>query len=517
MKIQRRKKSRTPSCHGFTARSNSSWTDTLTSSALWTVVLNLLATISNVNTANIGHHKGVVYAENERRRLAREEADRIAFEKAEKRRLKLEMKLRRRENRRLHNLEAQFTETYAVNADIEKDIINVSDFDGSDNNGMKSVGMRGGLIGELLLLTQKMKSINHFKDVSVSWPQYSTLLQNFWQSFVGEGWTIFVGVDSAFERNILSVAEGTTLDRLDTEYIRSLDADDQEPIKEYLRIHMRNQFLDSRYPGLAERRAKKMAKVKYVEPVAEDGKEENPDDEEKDENKAIEQNINDEAAGEEEQEPTETDPEYIELEQFYDQIFDLIFDERSSLVNMRFVKYSPNHLEAQVEKQDNDEDVQEKVPTPKVMALYIPVPPPQVDEEADELPTNKTDPKQQQAAGKGADGGDEGNEDGEDEAKPAEVIELKPFIPQENDFTAEFEAQVSNIDFTKKEMDVGYIHTPLLKTMISKYVQSLANLMALDDSVSLTDIINRLVLDSVKEIRDFAKSSGRDVLYINSY
>lgn len=469
-----------------------------------------------MNKNNITHHKSVVQQENERRRLAKEEADRLAFEKSERRRLKLEMKLRRRENIRLHNLEAQFTELYAVNADIEKDIINVSDIDGTDNNGMKSVGMRGGLIGELLFLTQKIKNMSHFKDVSVDWPQYTRLLSNFWQSFVGEGWTIFIGVDGQFEMNITPVLESTTLDRLDTELIRSLESDDQDSLKQYLRIHMRNQYLDQRYPGLIDRRAKQMAKVKYIEPLAVEGKNDQQDaDDENEDNKAIEANINSQDVVEVKGEQPETDPQYIEIDKYLEHVFDLIFDEKSSVAGLRFVRFNPKKQDAQDDQAGEDEGVQDKSPTPKVMAIFIPVPPPQIDEDADNSHTNIADPKLAEALKLKDDG--EVNQQGDEDNKPAEVIELLPFIPDDKDFIGDFESQVSNIDYTKKDLDVGYIHAPLLKHMISKFVNCAANIIKLIDSVSIDEIVNTLMMQTINEIRDFAKTVNRDTLYINSY
>jgi hypothetical protein len=119
--------------------------------------------IDMITHNNKSSHKTVVSNELERRRLEKEDKDRQLFERNERRRLKLEMKLKRRENRRLHNLEKQFMEIYIPTADIDKDLINVSDLDGSDSTGLKSAGFRGGLIGEIYLLLKKASKPGHLQ------------------------------------------------------------------------------------------------------------------------------------------------------------------------------------------------------------------------------------------------------------------------------------------------------------------------------------------------------------------
>lgn len=39
-------------------------------------------------------------------------------------------------------------------ADHDQDIVNISDFDGSDADGLKTVGFRGGVIGEFCRVIQ---------------------------------------------------------------------------------------------------------------------------------------------------------------------------------------------------------------------------------------------------------------------------------------------------------------------------------------------------------------------------
>ena len=136
-----------------------------------------------------------------------EENNRLAFEKSERKRIKLEMKIRRRENRRLFNLEKQFYDTYAATADIERDIINIADIQGTDNNGMKTMGLRGGLLGEIFLQMTAMMKLPAFAKIKIDWLETS-YVQNFWNLVIGEGWTVMIGVDSEFETNITPVLEG---------------------------------------------------------------------------------------------------------------------------------------------------------------------------------------------------------------------------------------------------------------------------------------------------------------------
>lgn len=469
--------------------------------------------MTTVDTSNIKHHKEIVHAENERRRLAREEAERLAFEKAEKRRLKLEMKLRRRENRRLHNLEKLFTEVYASTADIEKDIINLSNVDGSDNNGMKSVGLRGGVLGELYLLLQKARKQPLFSSVGPDWPQLEPFVHTFWQSFVGEGWTVFLGVDGEFEKNISPIIEGVNLERLDTEFLRSLEKEDQESLKEYLKIHFKNAYFDSMYPRLAEKRAKRMAKVKYEEPVADDGADKKDD---KSDDKSLDKHINKSLAeiNTEEPEEPETDPNYLELETYFKKMFDMIFDEKAPVVNVRFVKFMQKEIEEKKEPADGD-DGQEIAPTPRVLALFIPVPPPAEDSQIENSPAANNPQSNAQIPPATSTGDDDGGDDNGE--KQPEVIELLPFVPEDTDFTGEFEAQVSNVDFGKKDLDISYLHAPLLKLMAVKFFQSLASFIDIDESVTITDLANQAVLESLSEIRELAAVDKRDLLYINSY
>lgn len=166
---------------------------------------------------NLQTHTQIVQVENLRRKAQKEEEDRLAWERSERRRLKLEMKLKRRENRRLVGLERLFADTYMINADTDKDIIQISDFDGSDSNALKTVGLRGGLIGEVFLICQKLQKLPGFDQLKFKSPLFMDSLVQFWTNFVSEGYTVLIGVDPSFEKN-----SGTSLERLDSETVFSM-------------------------------------------------------------------------------------------------------------------------------------------------------------------------------------------------------------------------------------------------------------------------------------------------------
>lgn len=468
-------------------------------------------------TFSQSRHGEIVRAENERRRLAKEEADRLAYEKAERRRLKLEMKLRRRENRRLVALENIFTEVYAATADIEKDIINLADLDGSDNNGMKSMGLRGGFIGEVYFQLQQLRKFAQFEAVGVDWPQYPAFMSAFWQSMVGEGWTIFLGQDPLFEKNIIPVMEGANLDRLDTEFLRSLSGQDTSGLLTYLKAHYRNSFLDSRYPGLVERRSKLMDLLKYEPPTDDQPADKDTPDDNAD-NADLERDLNQVPLPSPEDDPEAT-PEQIDLLKYLDSIFNLILDEGADLYGVRFVKFQPK-----VQEEKKDDDGGEPVaPTPKVTAVFIPVPPPPVvegDPIQDPSGLKASDSKiaaPQPAAPVTTPDGDGGDGDGDGDAdqKPAPEPEVLPFVPEDDNFVGDFEAQVSLVDYAKKELDVACYHVPLVKAIATKMIAAAAQQLQVEGDLS--EFIGEIVLSAIRDVREFSKENGRDVLYINSY
>lgn len=323
------------------------------------------------------NHKEVVHAENERRRLQKEEEERIHQETLERKRLKLEWKLRRRENRRLHNLENQFTQIYAATADIDKDIINVSDLDGSDNNGLKSIGLPGGLIGALYFLSAIHKEVDPEKALPAA-----SFLQTMWNGFVGDGWNVFVALDGGFEKNISPFVEGLSIDKMDLDYIFSLSAEEQASILEYSKIHYCNMFWEKYDRTYADFRNKQIEKVKFVEPVPDDqnGSKDNPDDQTqpdavatKGKAKKAEKEVKQPEPEPPAEEPAELSANVQSIQKFIDEAFAIIFSEKSHIKSVKFTKYAPKVVEEKKPDADQaDADKDQTPPVPRVLSIFLP-------------------------------------------------------------------------------------------------------------------------------------------------
>ena len=420
------------------------------------------------------------------------------------------MKLRRRENRRLVGLERLFTDTYMTNADTDKDVIQISDFDGSYSNSLKTVGLRGGLLGELFLLSLKLQKMPGYDQFKFSSSLFIDSLIQFWTNFVGEGYTILIGVDPSFEKN-----SGTSLERLDSETIFGMTGEEFDTVQEYLKIHYSSSFVDSLVPGMAQKRARRIKKVAYVEPAPEEAVNDGDEGDEEQQAKNLEKDLNNQLIAQElseEVEPEETDPLALSFDEYLQVVLKLIMDETRGLRSYRFVKQVPKLFEV---PEDPEEGSAPVAAVPKVMALFVPVPPPAIVEDEDfgaQDQTQKSGEKQppQQP------NTDDPVED--EEEKPVAVPEVFPFVPSETDFDQEFEKQASNIDMTKREMDLQSIHVPLLKSLTRQFIRSAQAVVKGQEDLQQADaIVRELLSEDLDEIKQAAAADGRDVLYINSY
>ena len=338
-----------------------------------------------METQNHKEHTEVVRAENERRRLKREEEERIAWENSERRRLKLEWKLRRRENRRLNGLEKAFMDQYLPTADIEKDILNIANLDGADSSGLKVIGLRGGLLGEVKLLVDKVRKLEEFADLGPDWPLFDSLIQTFWNSFVGEGFTITMGVDPAFERNISPHVEGVSLDNLEPEFLNSLSEEQVQLFLDMVVIHYVNGYRESQDEETRLRREKRMEIVKFVEKEVEpDGDGGDADGDDKD-NSKIEAQINEAPTiGELVKQAKEVSDKEGEgsaagFDRYFEKMLRLAFNEAAPLRGARLTRQVARLEEpldqSGVQKND-DGDLQdqiEEIPrVPKVLVVFLP-------------------------------------------------------------------------------------------------------------------------------------------------
>jgi hypothetical protein len=89
---------------------------------------------------------------------------------------------------------------------------------------------------------------------------------------------VTIGLDGAFDTNAGKRIEGATIDKLDLDFIRSLSPEDYKVIVNQIKAHYMSKYFDDAFPGLVERRAKKIHKVRYVEPTEADEKKPGDDD-----------------------------------------------------------------------------------------------------------------------------------------------------------------------------------------------------------------------------------------------
>lgn len=500
-------------------------------------------------------HREVTQTEEQRAQTVQKEKEQKAFEKAERKKERLEWKMRRRENRRLFALEQQFNDLYAASADIDRDIINISDIDGSDGGQMKTVGLRGGLFGELFYLLKKIKNVTGFQEVSSTWPQFNDFISSFWKATIGEGWTVYVGLDPAFEKNSLNFSEGLGFDELSSEGLAGHPAEEEESLLEYLLAHYASSFMDQTLPDLFAIRQKELAKLKYEEPeeeqeAQEEAKEEHNGEEEQEENENQEKEQEptsgkkSEPEKDEEEEQIEVSPEIKEYKEYLLSLFKMMISSESPLKN---VKFSPsigqppeNPQELKEEKSNLDqEEVEEEQeeeqtgPVPKVLAVYIPQTPLEEDEEPPThppdlkplIPTELLPPPPPSIPRGSEDEEEEEKEEEEQEVRDPfehlrkpEAIEIYPHRPFQADFEQEdFDSMVSNLDLTKPDLNVAMVHLPLLHQLTTKFVETLFAQMQREDPDQEEELIRSLFAQTVEEVRALGSVLHRDTLYINSY
>lgn len=506
------------------------------------------------------NHFTVIADHNEQMRLMQQTLVRELYQRNERRRLKLQRKKQQIEFRRLKTLEQTFVDTYMPTADIDKEMINVTDFDGSDGYGFKSVGMRGGLIGEIFLLIQKLTRSNYFDTFKDGVPGLDNLIKNFWNTAVGDAWTVTMGLDSSFEKNISPHVSDLNLDKMDMEYIYSLTEPEIEKIHEFVRIHYRSTYLDYLYPGLIDKRAKRIARVAFKEPAADDptqgGADPNadPKDDGDDDNDDVTKRMEDElnkkltTAEEEQEEEVETDPRYVELQNYLDTVFNLIFDRKAGGSHLKGIRFT-RHITKERPKLEDPAATDVPPPPSRLLAVFIPAHIPEIVESAPKTPppgkfsdylelapqkpgvlTNQPGQKGASAPNQPATAAQDKLkkqvsglsaplDDNADAQKVAEIIEeIIPYNPNQIDYNQNFDTQVSNVDLGKKDMDVATMHVPLLKSVTHKFVTAALTHLAKELTPErLTDLEMHIVMQDMEEVQQLAEADGRDLIYVNSY
>ena len=247
-------------------------------------------------------HKGAVSVEFARKKAVQDEADRIQAEREERRRKKLEFKLKRREDRRLYYLESELFEKFINSAEIDNEIVNICDIDGTDSNGSKAIGFKGGLIGELYKFVSYLKTHEMFKEHEISSQTIGDLIDRVFSQFVEPGWTIMVGLKQEFEANYRHVVGEFEIGEFDLEYVKSID--DEEEYNEAINFvvrHFVSQYFEKQIPEIKEIQEKYLEEMRPP-PQAEEGEGE---EEEGDKQEGEEEEENKEEGEEEEEEQNE--------------------------------------------------------------------------------------------------------------------------------------------------------------------------------------------------------------------
>lgn len=339
-------------------------------------------------------HFAVIADQNEQMRVMQQTLVRELYQRNERRRLKLQRKKQQIEFRKLKALEQTFSDVYMPSAEIDKELINVTDFDGSDGYGFKSVGMRGGLIGEMFLLIKKLSRTSYFENFKDGVPGLDSLVRNFWNIAVGDAWTVTLGLDTSFEKNISPHVADLNLDKMDMDYIFGLTEGEIDKIHEFVRIHYRSAYFDQLYPGLIERRAKRIARVAYKEPIADDNAaaadpnaDPNTDLDNDDITKKMQDELNEKLAADEQLqvEEVETDPEYLALQQYLDTVFGMIFDKKSGASQLKGIRFT-RYMAKERPKVEDPPAPDAPAPPSRLLAVFIPAYIPEVVESAPKTP-----------------------------------------------------------------------------------------------------------------------------------
>ena len=245
-------------------------------------------------------HGKSVEEEMERRRVQKEEEERILREREERRQANLERKLVIRENRRLYNIQNKIFDDYIAEGDEDNEIMVISNIDALDSGGMKSLGLKGGLIGEFISFLKKIKDLPKLKELE--WDDETTwkFFDEFYEKFVKDGWTITIGVDERFERNGLAKFEDFEYNEFDLNYMRTAPtSEEKEDLINFVLAHIQNSYFERLYPQLGKRRERLVAKYE-PEPEEEQAEEEQGEEAEEENQDEGEEEHKEEAQDQEE-------------------------------------------------------------------------------------------------------------------------------------------------------------------------------------------------------------------------
>lgn len=387
---------------------------------------NVEVMIDEVEKGIIEAHKTTVAEEIERKRLAKLEAERLATEKADAKAAKLAWKLQRRLDRRLFHLQNDIMETFISKGDDDQDIVNISDFDGSDADGSKSIGFRGGVIGEFYKLIKQLKSSAKFASVDFTDEE---VIQDLWsdmfREFIPDGWTMMIGLKPEFEANYAHQMGEFSINELTPNFVREQEYDeDYDMTVEYILKHYTSVYDFKQLPELKELQEKQLAKLRPPpekeagegeEEGAEEGDEEASEGEENSQKEVSQDGEvgQEEGAGEEEEEVdveenlSESTKEYLAIVRA---VLNKILDKDSGLNNVKFNLVQEFELPSEEDEEDKDEEEEEDEEKPqniKPLALCVFLPEP-IPEETEEEEQEHEEAEEEQEEAK-----EEGEEEGE--------------------------------------------------------------------------------------------------------
>ena len=226
--------------------------------------------VATADSTCVEVHKKIVHDENEVRRLQREEEERLAREKAEAKAAKLAWKIQRRVDRRLFHLQNEIIEKFVNKADHDQDIVNISDFDGSDADGLKTVGFRGGVIGEFCRLIQQLKKDQRFSEFNFEdEEEIQDLFNSVYREFISDGWTFTVGLKSEFEQNLAYALGEFQMSELSLNYVKNLEDEEHSLVESYIQKHY---FSAYDYDLMPELKLLQEMQLKLLRPPAESEK-----------------------------------------------------------------------------------------------------------------------------------------------------------------------------------------------------------------------------------------------------
>lgn len=360
-------------------------------------------------------HKTTVAQDNEVRRLAREEEDRLAREKAEAKAAKLAWKLQRRVDRRLFHLQNEIFDAFINKGDTDQDIVNISDFDGSDADGNKTVGLRGGFIGEFYKLIKQLSYNPKFSDMKFFENRnvVQDLFSSLYKSFVSDGWTIMIGLKAEFEANFAYQMGDFGINELSTAFVKGQEDDDYDLTVEYIKKHYLSVYDQTLLPEMKIFQEKQLKKLRPPPPQQEntevkEGDEKNEDELNGDQDEGDDQDLEKDNAKKDqkiEEVPVQVVQEIEEVEEdpyevlsdeaknynfIIDAVLSKILDKKSKIENIKFTLAQEFNTDPEKEEdEENQKDADENKDVknnriPLALCVFLPEPIPEETAEEEE-------------------------------------------------------------------------------------------------------------------------------------